>query len=278
MKQCTIGKEVSIQGIGLHTGENVRLTFKPAKANSGIIFRRVDLPNAPEILPIIQKVGDLVRCTTIQSGDVKIHTVEHVLSTLAGMGIDNIIVELNAEETPLLDGSAKYFAHLLREAGVVELDAERKVFKLTKSISIAQGNRSLQALPYDGLKITCTSADDYGHHFQTLTLDINPDTYINEIAPARTFAVYEDIEPLLKAGKIKGASLDAAVLIKGDQILSKEPLRFTDEFVRHKILDILGDLSLLGMSLQCHITAVRPGHALNAELTRKIFEQYAKEH
>ncbi|MDR1906790.1 MAG: bifunctional UDP-3-O-[3-hydroxymyristoyl] N-acetylglucosamine deacetylase/3-hydroxyacyl-ACP dehydratase [Puniceicoccales bacterium] len=273
MKQRTISKEISIQGIGLHTGKTVKLVFKPAPAYTGIIFRRVDLYNKPELSPSIEAIGDLVRCTTIASGDIQIHTVEHVLSALSGMHIDNIFIEIDAEEPPILDGSAKFYTNLFCEAEPVELDAERKIFKLQTPVSVTEGNRSLIALPYNGFKITCTSADDRGIHTQHLSLDIYPENYISDIAPARTFAIYEDIEPLLQCGKIQGASLDSAILIKGDQILSKEPIRFSDEFVRHKILDIMGDMALLGMDLRCHIIAVRPGHALNIQLAKKIEEQ-----
>ncbi|UPA28454.1 MAG: bifunctional UDP-3-O-[3-hydroxymyristoyl] N-acetylglucosamine deacetylase/3-hydroxyacyl-ACP dehydratase [Verrucomicrobiota bacterium] len=274
MKQRTISREVSVQGVGLHTGKTVKLTFLPAPADTGILFRRVDLFGKPEICPTIQKVDDLVRCTSVQLGSVHVGTIEHVMSALAGLKIDNIIMELDAEEPPILDGSAKYFTNLLYEAEPVELEVERKVFSLQEPISVTEGNRSLIALPYDGFKITCTSADDRGIHTQHLSLDITPECYASEIAPARTFAMYEDIEPLLACGKIQGGSLDCAVVIKGDQILSKEPLRFPDEFVRHKILDLIGDLALLGMDLRCHLIAIRPGHAFNAKLTKQIFEQY----
>lgn len=276
MKQRTISREVSVQGVGLHTGKTVKMTFLPAPADTGILFRRVDLFGKPEICPTIQKVDDLVRCTSVQLGDVHVGTIEHVMSALAGLRIDNVIMELDAEEPPILDGSAKYFTNLLYEAEPIELEAERKVFILKEPISITEGNRSLIALPYDGFKITCTSADDRGIHTQHLSLDITPECYVSEVAPARTFAMYEDIEPLLACGKIQGGSLDCAVVIKGDQILSKEPLRFPDEFVRHKMLDLIGDLALLGMELRCHIIAIRPGHALNAKLTKQIFEQYTE--
>ncbi|MDR2200960.1 MAG: bifunctional UDP-3-O-[3-hydroxymyristoyl] N-acetylglucosamine deacetylase/3-hydroxyacyl-ACP dehydratase [Puniceicoccales bacterium] len=274
MKQRTISKEISIQGIALHSGKSVTLTFKPAGINEGILFRRTDLYGKPEIRPHISAVSDLLRCTTIGSGTVQIHTVEHVLSALSGMGIHNVSIEIDGEEPPALDGSAKIFTHLLYEAEPIELDEEQKVFPLQLPISVTQGNRSLIALPYDGFKITCTSADDRGIHTQHLSIDIDRENYVSDIAPARTFAVYEDIEPLLKCGKIQGGSLECAILIKGNQILSKEALRYNDEFVRHKILDIIGDMALLGIPLRCHIIAVRPGHAINAELTKKIWEQY----
>lgn len=277
MKQRTILREVSISGKGLHTGEKVTLVFKPAPVDHGVVFVRTDLYGKPELKPAVSMVSELVRSTTISSGHAKIHTIEHVLSALNGMRIDNVRVEIDAGEPPILDGSAKFFVNLLQEAEPVEQDKERVYFQLKEPVSVTEGNRSIIALPYDGLKITCTSADDRGIHTQHLSIDIDPETYMAQIAPARTFTIYEDIEELLKLGKIQGGSLDSAIVIKGDKIISKEPLRFKDEFVRHKILDILGDISLLGMPLKAHIIAVRPGHALNAELTKQLFKQLEKE-
>jgi UDP-3-O-[3-hydroxymyristoyl] N-acetylglucosamine deacetylase / 3-hydroxyacyl-[acyl-carrier-protein] dehydratase len=277
MKQRTILREATTHGKALHTGQTVHLTLKPAAAGQGIIFRRVDLYGKPEIQPRIELVNNqLVRSTDISSGHTHLHTIEHVLSALAGMGIDNCIVEMDGSEPPILDGSAKHFVNLIQKAEPVELEAEREYYVLDEPISVTEGNRSIIALPYDGLKITCTSADDRGIHTQHLSIDIEPERYIAEIAPSRTFTIYEDIEPLLKMGKIQGGSLDAAIVIKGNQILSKEPLRYTDEFVRHKILDIVGDISLLGKPLKAHIVAVRPGHKLNSELTKKLFERMTK--
>jgi UDP-3-O-[3-hydroxymyristoyl] N-acetylglucosamine deacetylase / 3-hydroxyacyl-[acyl-carrier-protein] dehydratase len=180
---------------------------------------------------------------------------------------------MNASEPPILDGSARPFVNLIIEGEPVEQDKEREYYALDAAVSVTRGNSSIIALPHDGLKISCTSADDRGIHTQHLSLSIDPETYIAQIAPARTFTIYEDIEELLKLGKIRGGSLDSAIVIKGDKIMSKEPLRFKDEFVRHKILDIIGDISLLGMPLKAHIVATRPGHAINAELTKALFER-----
>jgi UDP-3-O-[3-hydroxymyristoyl] N-acetylglucosamine deacetylase/3-hydroxyacyl-[acyl-carrier-protein] dehydratase len=252
----------------------VHLTFKPAPVDHGIVFQRTDLYGKPEIKPRIELVQDkLVRSTDISSGHTSLHTIEHVLSALVGCGIDNCLVEMDASEPPILDGSAKHYVNLLQKAEPVEQDADRDYFELKEPISVTDGNRSIIALPYDGFKVTCTSADDRGIHTQHLSIDLDPDTYIADIAPARTFTIYEDIEPLLKMGKIQGGSLDSAIVIKGDQIISKEPLRFEDEFVRHKILDIVGDISLLGKRLKAHIVAVRPGHKLNSELTKVLFQK-----
>ncbi|HCJ11774.1 MAG: UDP-3-O-[3-hydroxymyristoyl] N-acetylglucosamine deacetylase [Verrucomicrobia bacterium GWF2_51_19] len=277
MKQHTLNRTVSLKGKGLHTGQEVHLTLKPAPVDTGIVFQRMDLYGHPTVAPSIGMVADLVRGTTIQDGAVTLHTIEHLLSALNALCVDNVVVEMDASEPPILDGSAKYFANLILEGEPVAQDKDRAVFELKEPISVTSGNRSLIALPYNGLKITCTSADDRGIHTQHLSLDITPESFLSDIAPARTFTIYEDIEPLIKMGKIKGGSLDSAIVIKGNQVLSKEPLRFTDEFVRHKILDILGDISLLRMPIKAHIIAVRPGHALNAEFTKALKTQHDKQ-
>jgi UDP-3-O-[3-hydroxymyristoyl] N-acetylglucosamine deacetylase/3-hydroxyacyl-[acyl-carrier-protein] dehydratase len=273
MKQRTLSRPVTIKGNALHTGEPVTLTLRPAPANHGVVFRRIDLSGEPEIQPRVDHVTDLVRATTIQSGHAKIHTVEHVLSALSGCGVDNVVVEMNASEPPILDGSSRPFVNLIAEGEPVEQERDREYFTLDAAVSVTRGNSSIIAIPHDGLKISCTSADDRGIHTQHLSLSIDPETYVSEVAPARTFTIYEDIEELLKLGKIRGGSLDCAVVIKGDKVMSKEPLRFKDEFVRHKILDIVGDITLLGMPLKAHIVATRPGHAINAELTKALFER-----
>lgn len=270
MKQRTILREVSITGKSLHTGEEVQLTLKPAPENHGIVFQRMDLFGKPELKPLVDFVTDLVRSTTIADGHAKVNTVEHVLSALSGCGVDNVLVEMDASEPPILDGSAKHFVNLIQQAEPVEQDAEREYFELDEPISVTRGASSIIALPHDGFRVTCTSTDDRGIHTQHLSLDIDPESYIAQVAPARTFTIYEDIEELLKLGKIKGGSLDSAIVIKGDKILSKEPLRFKEEFVRHKILDIVGDIVLVGMPIKAHFIAVRPGHALNAELSKVL--------
>lgn len=270
MKQRTILREVSIKGKSLHTGEEVNLTLKPAPQDTGVIFRRIDLLGKPELKPLIDLVDDLLRSTTIADGHAKVHTIEHVLSALSGCGVDNVVIEMDASEPPILDGSAKHFVNLIQQAEPVEQDAEREYFVLDEPISVTRGTSSIIALPHDGFRITCTSADDRGIHTQHLSLDLDPETYVAQVAPARTFTIYEDIEELLKLGKIKGGSLDSAIVIKGDKIVSKEPLRFKDEFVRHKILDIVGDITLVGMPIKAHIVGVRPGHALNAELSKVL--------
>lgn len=274
MKQQSLQREVSLKGKSLHTGQDVTLTLHPGAPDTGIVFRRSDLHGKPEVRPSSDMVTEVERKTTVAHDHVKLHTIEHVLSALTGMGIDNAVVEIDASEPPIVDGSARPFTTLIRQAGIVTQEKDREVFVLTAPITINEGGRSIIALPHDGLRITCTSADDRGIHTQHLTLDLDPETYEAQIAPARTFTVYEDIEALLKKGLIQGASLDSAIVLKGDKIISKEPLRFREELVRHKILDIIGDLALAGVTLKAHIIAVRPGHALNARLTAAIRRQW----
>jgi UDP-3-O-[3-hydroxymyristoyl] N-acetylglucosamine deacetylase / 3-hydroxyacyl-[acyl-carrier-protein] dehydratase len=273
--QRTIRQERAIRGKSLHTGEEVSLTLKPALPDSGFLFRRTDLYGKPEIKPTFENITDLVRSTTITNGNAKVHTIEHVLSALVGCGIDNAEIELDASEPPIMDGSSRPFVNLIMEAEPIEQEAERKFIEITEPVSVTSGNRSIIALPYDGFRVTCTSADDRGIHVQHLSIDLDAESYVAQVAPARTFTIYEEIEELLKIGKIQGGSLDSAIVIKGDKVLSKEPLRFDDEFVRHKILDIVGDFSLLGKRLKAHVIAVRPGHSLNSELVAKIIETSA---
>ena len=277
MKQRSILREVTAKGKAVHTGEEVTLTIKPAPANHGVVLRRVDLYGKPEVKATIENVSALVRSTTISDGYTKVEMIEHLLSVLNGLGIDNMLVEVDGNELPVFDGSAQTYLNMVLQAEVIALEEDRKFFVLKEPLSVSEGNRSLVALPYDGFKITCTSSDQKAVHTQHLSIDIDPDVYSTQIAGARTFTIYEEIEPLLRMGKIKGGSLDCAVVIKGDKILSKEPLRFPDEMVRHKILDIIGDIFLLGMPIKAHIVALLPGHALNANLTRTIHRKMMEE-
>lgn len=274
MKERSILREVSIKGKGLHTGEEATLTLKPAPEGHGIVFRRTDVYGKPHVhLKPCGTADDLIRQTSLVDGNTQVHTPEHILSALCGLGIDNVEIDLDGKEVPILDGSAKHYANLVQEAEPVEQEKEREYITLAEPVSVTHNASSLIALPYDGFKITCTSADDRGIHTQHLSVELSSENYFSDIAAARTFTIYEDIEPLIKMGKIQGGSLDCAIVIRGNKILSKEPLRFQDEFVRHKILDIIGDLALLGKPIKAHIVAVRPGHALNNKLVRKIAQQ-----
>ncbi len=252
------------------------MTFLPAPPNHGICFRRVDLDGQPEVVASVENVSETNRSTTLSKGSVKLHTVEHVLAAFSGFGVDNAVVELDANEPPIGDGSSDQFCQMIEEAGVVAQDEQREVYLLEAPIELQSGETQMMAFPHDRLKITCTSAGENGRFTQLFSCELNPDTWRNEISRARTFCYYEEIEHLYKNGMIKGGSLENAVVIRDDAVLTNEPLRYTNEFVRHKILDIIGDLSLMGRPIGAHIVVVKPSHAANCEMARRILSQSRK--
>jgi UDP-3-O-[3-hydroxymyristoyl] N-acetylglucosamine deacetylase/3-hydroxyacyl-[acyl-carrier-protein] dehydratase len=273
LNQQSLKGSASFSGIGLHSGNRVNMAILPAPANSGVRFRRVDLDGRPEIEARIENVVDTQRSTTIAKGNVKIHTVEHVLAALAGYGIDNAVIELDANEPPIADGSSREFCKIIHEAGIIQYPEKREYFTPSEPVEIRHGETVMTLFPDEQFKITCTSADKKGRFTQFYSTEVTPKTWEKELAHARTFCFYEEIEYLFKNGLIKGGSLENAVVIRDDAVLTTEPLRYPEEFVRHKMLDIVGDLSLLGKPIKGHIIAVRPGHAANAEMTKKIAEQ-----
>ena len=273
LQQQTLGGPVSFAGVGLHSGNRVNLTFLPAAPNTGLRFRRVDLDGQPEIEARIENVTDTTRSTTLSKGNVKVHTVEHVLAAFAGCGIDNAVIELDANEPPIADGSAGAFCDLIESAGVVPQSEPREPYTLSEPLELEVGDATLSVFPHDRLKISCTSADKQGRFTQFYSVEVSPETWPRELAPARTFCFYEEIEFLIKNGLIKGGSLENAVVIRDDAVLTSEPLRYPDEFVRHKILDIVGDLSLVGRPVCAHIVAIKPSHSANCELARQITAQ-----
>jgi UDP-3-O-[3-hydroxymyristoyl] N-acetylglucosamine deacetylase/3-hydroxyacyl-[acyl-carrier-protein] dehydratase len=273
VNQQTLNRPASFSGIGLHSGNRVNMTILPAPANSGVRFRRVDLDGKPEVEARVENVSETNRSTTLAKGNVKIHTVEHILAALAGYGIDNAIIELDANEPPIADGSSREFCKIISAAGLAPLAVEREFFTPAEPIEIRLGETVMTLFPDENFKITCTSADKKGRFTQFFSTEVNPKTWEKELAHARTFCFYEEIELLFKNGLIKGGSLENAVVIRDDAVLTTEPLRYPEEFVRHKMLDIIGDLSLLGKPIRGHVIAVRPGHAGNCELVRKIVEQ-----
>lgn len=252
------------------------MTFLPAPANTGIRFRRVDLEGKPEIEASIEHVTETNRSTTIGKGGVRIHTVEHVLAAFAGLEVDNAIVELDSNEPPIADGSAREYCKMIETAGIVPLAEQREPFAVTTPLQLQNGETMMSVFPHDGFKITCTSADKGGRFTQFYSVDLSPATWATEISHARTFCFFEEIEYLYKNGMIKGGSLENAVIIRDDAVLTNEPLRYAEEFVRHKILDIVGDLSLLGRPLRGHVVAVKPSHQSNCDLGRAIHEQMLK--
>ena len=273
LNQQTLNRSASFSGIGLHSGNRVNMTILPAPANSGVRFRRVDLEGKPEIEARIENVSETNRSTTLAKGNVKVHTVEHVLAALAGYGIDNAIIELDSNEPPIADGSSREFCKIIQAAGITQYPEKKEYYTPTEPIEIRVGESVMTLFPDEQFKITCTSADKKGRYTQFYSTEVTPQTWEKELAHARTFCFYEEIEFLFKNGLIKGGSLENAVVIRDDAVLTAEPLRYREEFVRHKILDIVGDLSLLGKAIRGHIIAVRPGHAANAELVKKIIEQ-----
>jgi UDP-3-O-[3-hydroxymyristoyl] N-acetylglucosamine deacetylase/3-hydroxyacyl-[acyl-carrier-protein] dehydratase len=276
LNQQTLAGSASFSGIGLHSGNKVNMTFLPAPPNHGIRFRRVDLDGQPEIDAAIENVAETSRSTSLSKGNVKLHTVEHVLAAFAGAQVDNALVEVDANEPPIGDGSALEFVKMIEEAGIAAQDEAREIYQLEAPIELQNGETQMTAFPYDRLKITCTSAGDNGRFTQLFSVELNPDSWRTDLSRARTFCYYEEIEHLFKNGLIKGGSLENAVVIRDDAVLTNEPLRYPDEFVRHKILDMVGDLSLIGRGVGAHIVAVRPSHAANCEMARRIKSQMHK--
>jgi UDP-3-O-[3-hydroxymyristoyl] N-acetylglucosamine deacetylase / 3-hydroxyacyl-[acyl-carrier-protein] dehydratase len=273
LHQQTLIRPATFSGIGLHSGNRVDMKFLPAPAHTGIRFRRVDLEGKPEIEARVENVSETNRSTTLSKGNVKVQTVEHVLAAFAGGGVDNAIVELDANEPPIADGSSREYLRMITDAGVIPLPEAREPYTVTAPIELKLGESVMSLFPHDALKITCTSADKQGRFTQFFSTEISPKIWERELAHARTFCFYEEIEFLIKNGLIKGGSLENAVVIRDDAVLTTEPMRYPEEFVRHKILDILGDLSLVGRPIHGHIIAVKPSHAANCELARQIVNQ-----
>src|SRR5437660_8402257 len=275
--QHTLSKAAGFSGMSLHTGEKVSLKLHPAPANHGIKFKRKDLPDEPIIDAKIDNLKMVERATTIGEGSVRVHTVEHVLSALSAMGVDNAIVEMDANEPPIGDGSAQPYVDLIKKAGVIAQEEARKFFDVREPMHVESKTGALLVLlPCETFRVSCTQAGPNNRFAQFLSMEITPATFEREIAPARTFVYYEDVQPLMEKNLIKGGSLENAIVVRGEAVLSKEPLRFADEFVRHKILDIIGDLALVGRRIRGHVVAVKPGHATNAELVRALAREQTR--
>jgi len=279
--QMTIRKPVQISGVGLHTGCRVSVALKPAPEDSGIVFRRVDLQGF-RIEAVRRHVSRVVLATTLMKKGVMLSTVEHLLSALYGSGIDNVFVDIDSLELPILDGSAGPFVELLKEAGVKEQKAERTFLRVVREAKLSDGEKWIKIRPYPAFRVSYEI--EFSHPMiglQKLDLHVTPETYARELAFARTFGFYSEAEDLLKKGLIRGGSTDNALVLTEDGLLDGE-LRAPDEFVRHKTLDLIGDLSLCGHQILGHITAHKAGHALHTDLatlfsnspslTRKVTE------
>jgi UDP-3-O-[3-hydroxymyristoyl] N-acetylglucosamine deacetylase/3-hydroxyacyl-[acyl-carrier-protein] dehydratase len=276
LNQQTLNRPVEFSGVGLHSGNRVNMTILPAPANTGVRFRRVDLEGKPEIEARVENVSETNRSTTLAKGNVKIHTVEHVLAALAGYGIDNAIIELDSNEPPIGDGSSREFCKIIQAAGIVPQAEKRETLTPSEPIEMQSGETLMMLFPSDTFKITCTSAGKRGRFTQFYSTEITPKTWEQELSHARTFCFFEEIELLIKNNLIKGGGLENAVVIRDDAVLTTEPLRYPEEFVRHKMLDIVGDLSLIGKPIRGHLVAVKPGHATNCEFAKLILAQMNK--
>lgn len=273
--QRTVGSPASLAGTSLHTGQPVTLTLKPAPADFGIKFRRVDIPDQPFISADVEKVQTVERATSLAEGSVKVHTVEHILSALTGMGIDNAVIEMDANEPPIGDGSSAPYVELIKSAGIVELDVPRRYLEVREAVTIeTKGGSILTILPSKQFRVSVTCVGPENRITQYFDSVITPETYEKELAPARTFTFYEDIKPLLEKGLIKGGSLENAVVIRGEELMSKEPMRFINEFARHKAMDLIGDLTLCSKPILGHVIAIKPGHGPNTELTAKLKKEH----
>lgn len=271
-RQHTIQKKVSFAGIGLHSGKKVKLIVKPAKVNSGIRFFRSDLDcKAGSIPASVNRVTSTMLATTLCAGDAQVSTTEHLLAALNGLGVDNAVVELDNDEVPIMDGSAGPFVRMLRKVGRKPQKAAKRIIKITREISFQSGDKEIRVVPCDEFKLTCEI--DFDHELirrQRYTIKLSPDGFMNEIASARTFGFMKEVEQLRENGLALGGSLDNAIVIDDFGILNAGGLRFSDEFVRHKVLDLIGDLALLGCPLMGHVIASKTGHTQHFELMKAI--------
>ena len=273
MKQRTLKTAIRATGVGLHTGRKVFMTLRPAAENTGIVFRRVDLDPPVDIKADAFSVGETMLGTTLVKGDVKVATIEHLMAALSGLGIDNAFVDLSAPEVPIMDGSAAPFVFLLQSAGIAEQNAAKKFIRVRKAVRVEEGDKSAEIKPFPGLKINFRIDFDhpvFRRHSQAATVDFSTTAFLKEISRARTFGVARDIEMLRTRQLTLGGSMDNAIVLDDFRILNEDGLRFEDEFVKHKILDVVGDIYLLGHCLVGELTAVKSGHALNNKLLRAL--------
>ncbi len=276
IKQRTLKNTIRATGVGLHSGEKVYLTLKPAPVNSGIVFRRTDLDPVVEIPARAENVGDTTMSTTLVNGDVKVDTVEHLLSAMAGLGIDNAYVELSASEVPIMDGSAGPFVFLIQSAGLQEQDEAKRFIRIKREVTVEDGDKRATFLPFDGFKVSFEI--DFDHpafrdRTQTASVDFSSTSFVKEVSRARTFGFMRDIEHLRSQNMALGGSVENAIVVDEFSVLNEDGLRYEDEFVKHKILDAIGDLYLLGNSLIGEFRGFKSGHSLNNRLLRALIEQ-----
>jgi UDP-3-O-[3-hydroxymyristoyl] N-acetylglucosamine deacetylase len=273
LRQRTLKSSISASGVGLHTGRKVRITLRPAPPDTGIVFRRVDLDPAIEIPARAELVGEARLASTLVQGDVKVHTVEHLMSALGGMGVDNAYVELDAAELPIMDGSASPYVLLVQQAGIEEQPAPKRFLRVRHRVDVGEGDKWARLEPYDGYRLSFSI--EFRHPVierttQAVTVDFAETSYLKEIARARTFGFMHEVEQLRDDGLVLGGGLENAVVLDEYRVLNSDGLRFADEFIRHKLLDAIGDLYLLGKPLLASYSAHKSGHALNNRLLRAV--------
>lgn len=276
IRQRTLKNVIRATGVGLHTGEKVYLTLRPAPVDSGIIFRRVDLDPVVEVKARAENVGDTTLSSTLANGSVRISTVEHLLSALAGLGIDNAYIDLSAGEVPIMDGSAGPFVFLLQSAGIEEQSAPKRFIRIKRTVRIEDGDKWVQFEPFGGFKVSL--GIDFDHPVfsgrrQTCEIDFSTTSFVKEVSRARTFGFMSQLEMLRARNLALGGSLDNAIVVDDYRVLNEDGLRYEDEFVKHKVLDAIGDLYLLGHSLIGAFSGYKSGHALNNMLLRELQKQ-----
>ena len=270
--QRTLRRSITCAGIGLHSGNKVTLSLKPAAVDTGIRFRRFDLGGL-EVPATVRHVGGINHATGLSRDAVRVDTVEHLLAAFVSLGVDNVIVELNSPEVPIMDGSAAPFIYLIQEAGLKQLTAPRRYMKIIRPISLSRGDKRIALYPSDHFKITYSIAFDHPLlRHQSRTVRLTEESFVDEIAPARTFGFLEDVEMMRQQGLALGGSLENAIVI-GDTGVLNNALRFDDEFVRHKILDVIGDMALVGHPIIGHLVAHRGGHALHTEFAARVLDE-----
>ena len=275
IKQRTLKNVIRASGIGLHSGRKVYMTLRPAAVNVGIVFRRVDLEPPADIKADGFLVGETMLGTTLIDGPVKVATVEHLMAALAGLGIDNAYIDLTASEVPIMDGSSAPFVFLLQSAGIEEQNALKRFLRITKPVRVEDGDKWAECKPYPGLKVNFHI--DFEHpvfkkHLQSASMDFSTTSFLKEISRARTFGFLRDIEALRARNLTLGGSMDNAIVLNDYRVLNEDGLRYEDEFVKHKILDAIGDLYLMGHSLLGEFTGYKSGHAMNNALVRAVIE------
>ncbi|RCL42214.1 MAG: UDP-3-O-acyl-N-acetylglucosamine deacetylase [SAR86 cluster bacterium] len=278
LSQRTIKNKITCSGVGLHTGKKVKLTFHPAEPNTGILFRRIDGDKVVDIPATAKNVGETTLSTTLVYGEYKISTIEHLLSALAGTGVDNCIIDCDGPEIPIMDGSSTQFVFLIQTAGIVEQNAVKKFVYVTKSVQVQRDDAVARIKPYDGFRVTFALEFDhpvYNKYPHSASIDFSQTSFIREVSRARTFGLMDDLEKLKKMNLALGANLNNAIGIGDEDVLNEGGLRFADEFVKHKILDAIGDLYLLGHNLIGEFFGFKTGHALNNQLLRKIESENA---